>query len=67
MFIFCRLCKKQLLELIDQRNIEFHKQDIAPHDPRGITVAEIYMCRQCADNIIGKRETNDSGTIKRSR
>ena len=67
MLIFCRLCKKQLIELTDQRQIDFHKQDIAPHSPRGITVAEVYMCRECADNIIGKQDKNDSGRIKRSR
>ena len=67
MFIFCRLCKKQLLELIDQRNIEFHKQDIAPHDPGGITVAEVYMCRQCADNILAESKNKNGKRTRASR
>lgn len=67
MLIFCRLCKKQLLELVDQRQIDFHKQDIAPHSPRGITVAEVYMCRQCADNILAESENKNGKRTRTNR
>ena len=53
--------------MIDQRNIQFHKQDIAPHNPTGVTVAEVYMCRQCADNILAESENKNGKRTRASR
>jgi hypothetical protein len=67
MLIFCRLCKKQVLELTDQIQIDFHKQDIAPHDPRDITVAEVYMCRDCVNVIMAESENKNGKRTRASR
>jgi hypothetical protein len=66
--IICRVCKKELLTLTDPKQIKFHESDVAPHAPKGIRVADIYMCRECSDAIINKKEEkNDARTTKRKR
>jgi len=61
MNIVCRVCKGILFTLheeIDQKQIDFHNGDIAPHEPRGIKVSEIYMCSLCSHKITEKWDKN---------
>jgi len=67
MVISCRVCKKELLTLTDQKQIDFHNGDVAPHEPRGIKVSEIYMCSGCSHKITEKWDKNDSRRTKRKR
>ena len=60
--IYCRVCKKELLTLTDQKQIDFHNSDVAPHEPRGIKVSEIYMCSECSHKITEKWDKNGKRT-----